>query len=305
MTIVVGIVVNPKLRRPVIVRAKEGEIRIHRLGYDPEHVVDVELPSNPWLLIGDGYYQADAQATEMSGLIRVHTPSGVRPKGAGYGTSLYTALCLGARAPEFAEHLPSAAKADLLRHSWPGVSSQPGGRSEEANAWWDAAISRGIAGRECIDTGDDEDDCTEVDLYRFRSVRRNHLLVAAFAFVMGREGMRPEREDWETLWTKVREHPEAVNDVHQKALLALDVRGLTLGAINMLGVLGVHAGTSDRNLDGLRMRWEHNLDPSAEIAQMVLPFKPNSSEARRAEDALALADEARAEVGWDRLEDLP
>lgn len=256
------------------------------------------LQTSPWGLIGSGYYDTNNEATALSQLVRVHTPEGVVPREQGYGVSLYTGLCLGATMSSFARDVSPNAGSHTLEEDWPGVSSMPGHRSYEAEQWWKRAMERGLTSRECLDVSDDEDDCREVDLYPFRIAKRLQLAVASFAF----------ESDWKSLpglWRRIQKSPNHIRDVAPTALLALDVRGLTLEGINLLGILGVYANMSDADLNGLRMRWELNLDPGAPIAQMTLPFKPNSAEARSAERALAQAAEARAAVGWDRLEDLP
>jgi len=311
LSALIGIVANPKLKRPLLVEAIAQEVNVYRLGYENTEVISTRKESaeqKPWKRAGNGYYDVDNEATRLSGFLRVHTPTGVVPRGAGYGTALYTGLLVGAVIDDFiADVDPTMSEMNHLPGgSWPGISSKPGTRSKDAEDWWEASIHRGLASRECAEVEEDPDepeDCSEIDLYPLRTALRFKLIPASFVFHHNQ--FRDTSASWNTLWREVREHPEAINRVEPKALLALDVRGLTLGAINLLGVLGIHAGMPEADLDSMRLRWELNLDPSQEIAQMRLPFKPNSSEARRAEAALGRADEARAAVGWDRLEDLP
>lgn len=86
---------------------------------------------------GSGYFDngdhgADYSASEKSGFPRVHTPTGVKTRKAGYGTVLYTGLCLAAKL-EDAGHLKIATQV-----AGAGISSNEN-RSNAAEAWWNAA----------------------------------------------------------------------------------------------------------------------------------------------------------------------
>lgn len=80
----------------------------------------------------DGTHGAEHSSSEESGFPRVHTPSGVRTQRAGYGTVLYTGLCLAAnledrRLLKLATNVTGA-----------GISSNEN-RSASAEKWWSAA----------------------------------------------------------------------------------------------------------------------------------------------------------------------
>lgn len=80
----------------------------------------------------DGNHGAEYSSSENSGFPRVHTPTGVRTQRAGYGTVLYTGLCLAAnledrRMLKIATSVTGA-----------GISSNEH-RSHAADKWWSAA----------------------------------------------------------------------------------------------------------------------------------------------------------------------
>jgi len=80
----------------------------------------------------NGDHGANYSASEKSGFPRVHTPTGVKTRKAGYGTVLYTGLCLAAKL-EDAGHLKIATQV-----AGAGISSNEN-RSNAAEAWWSAA----------------------------------------------------------------------------------------------------------------------------------------------------------------------
>ncbi len=87
---------------------------------------------------GSGYFNNDegtySAASSITGLPRVHTPSGVTKKGGGLGTVLYTGLCHVAHQVHDGEL--RGVRAD---NEGDGISSQEGTRSAEAEQWWTRA----------------------------------------------------------------------------------------------------------------------------------------------------------------------
>jgi hypothetical protein len=91
--------------------------------------------------VGSGYFNDNinnkyGMSSLATGLPRVHTPSGVVTSGIGLGTVLYTALCTASHL-RYENVLEFEADVD-----GDGISSQPGTRSREAEAWWTAAKER-------------------------------------------------------------------------------------------------------------------------------------------------------------------
>lgn len=107
--------------------ARNGHVSIHNL-------IDNEK-------VGSGYFNDDITnkygiSSSVTGLPRVHTPSGVSEHGIGLGTVLYTALCTAAH-QRHEGVLEFSADVD-----GDGISSKPGTRSDEADDWWTAAKKR-------------------------------------------------------------------------------------------------------------------------------------------------------------------
>jgi hypothetical protein len=122
-----GLLVNPKTKGPVhVIRPSGGGVRIYGM-------IDGEIKK-----IGDGNLETDeyseyAAPAIATGYPRSHTPSGVQPRGMGYGTCLYTGLCLLA-------HYNHTKDLDLeLEWDGDGISSDPNNRSHSAGRWWSAA----------------------------------------------------------------------------------------------------------------------------------------------------------------------
>jgi hypothetical protein len=119
-----GCVLNPKTNLPCpVYKEKQRTVDV----YDPA-LDDKE---------GSGYFDHGDHGTrytasEESGFPRVHTPDGVKTRRAGYGTVLYTGLCLAAKL-EDAGHL----KIDT-QVTGAGISSNDN-RNDDAEAWWSAA----------------------------------------------------------------------------------------------------------------------------------------------------------------------
>lgn len=306
----IGLVVNPKLKQLVFATTDGTYVGIRS-----------SLGHNLLLKLGEGYYDdGDDEAARLSDYPRVHTPSGVVIKGAGYGTSLYAALCLGAHQYFDGNHqdLTTDPQND-------GVSSREGNRSGPASAWWDRATELGLAQRkeyskteteENVDISGDvsaeelsqiagrtvtyvntvrvdteEETTEEVDVYDFDEAESNHLVVAGFATT---SSIRTIRDLWEAMrdnWD-----PE---DVDENALLALDVRGLDQEVIFLLSVLYRKAGLSESAVDALRFRWQNNLDPGV-VAPEQFRLWPNPAGEGMREVVLA-----RQRTRWNRLESLP
>ena len=85
--------------------------------------------------VGNGYWSnarsgGDELAEHVTGYPRVHTPDGVSVSGRGWGTALYTSLCVGA-----AMHADQVLGA-RMRTVGAGICSLPGTRSADADRWW-------------------------------------------------------------------------------------------------------------------------------------------------------------------------
>lgn len=310
-----GLVVNPKLAVPLLVLGDEDAlISIQRMN------------AEAWPTVGQGYYgEEDDEASRVTNMPRSHTPDGVRIRKQGYGTALYTALCLGA-------HQNSEGRYRLgYVPDGDGICSQEGTRSAEAEEWWHGARRLGLARVETSEETEEHFDATDelssairgetigdstvtyvntidvdiekriqADAYAWHRAASHNLVATDFTIPLPGD-MSPE-----ALWRIIHESGDELElFVETPWILALDVRGLTIDAINLLGVIAQVSGATERELDHLRLRWEMNLDPSAEIRQELLPFKRNSSEARAVGQAMAETAELRERAGWAPLAELP
>lgn len=319
-TTALGIVVNPKLKAPVLVTTDGVYVNVLTM-----------LAEEGYEEIGSGYYGMDDQIAQSTGLPRSHTPNGVSIEGEGYGTCLYTALCLGAHQNHLShEGQPGRFRIQSYGPDGDGISSTTDDRSGEADEWWSRARRLGLARAvdeeqedEDVDVTSDFDSLIEGqsygddgtvsrvttitadisktvrgDIYLWDYAESHRLVVADFTIALA------DGEPLETLWQRVTA-PKVVSEVSAELILALDVRGLHVSAMNLLGLLAEHAGASETDLHDLRFRWESGLDPSTPVKQIRLPFTKNSSEGRRAREALAYAADLRREAGWSELESLP
>lgn len=151
-----GCVLNPKTNLPCpVYKEKTRTVDI----YDPA-LNDKQ---------GSGYFDngEDSQysASEASGFPRVHTPDGVKTRRAGYGTVLYTGLCLSAKL-EDAGHLSLGTSI-----AGAGISSN-GRRSRAASAWWSAAKDEFDLAYSVDVEGEEEEEEYEETIHSSRSISK-------------------------------------------------------------------------------------------------------------------------------------
>lgn len=330
---VLGIVVNPRNKEPVLVTTDGAHVGIRGL-----------LADRVGFRHGHGYYDTSGhgkskEIESTTGYPRSHTPSGVTPRGAGYGTSLYTAMSLGA-------YLVATGEASVrMDVEGEGISSESEGRSYEADRWWDAAHDKGLTDRKEEETEEKEEDvdididaddlqnCVSLDegqsldyvnrvsvdilttttltidtypyynKYSNRAAWNNDLVIAEFYMQKLDDEIIPEDltpgSELRWLTEQAAEEPDFFGDINNDALLALDVRHLDKQTMRLLSLCYAANGLKDKDIDAMWLRWSHDLDPEAAAAQQHL-FSPNGR-------AAALSDvvEARNNVPWKRLASLP
>ena len=340
---IVGIVVNPKVKKPVLVAWDGEEIEIYSM-------------DRGGLRIGLGSYEQYDETylkpSYVTGLPRVHTPSGVLLKGKGYGTALYTGLCAGA-------HLNYEGDLQLgVDYDGDGVSSDSESRSASADKWWKMAVRLRLADdvedehtEEGVEFDSYDLECTHSDgdvsldfargdlsrtiranAYYWESATNADLVVAVLEGIELRSGALVETKasgtayeqaamsggsrgdrrvvhamtpgGYRNIWKALIEHDDA-EYVDRDALLALDMRGMEPQAVNLLSTIATIDGVDDADIDAMRLRAEQNLDPEAPIRQMRLQFKKNPSRESEIKSALAETEELRASLDWKRLSALP
>lgn len=312
---VLGLVVNPKTKEPLLVVTDEINVGIRSV-----------LEDRPLKKEGLGYYETGSdEATEITGFPRVHTPSGVEKKGMGYGTSLYTALCLGA-------HLTEEQEVEIeMNERGAGISSRTDNRSKQADRWWEAAKKAGLADEE---VGEDKEEYVKLDAdasdlescdiggyegkidyvnevnvdlvveqtaeyYAYVSAWKKDLVPAEI--VLSEEipfDLEPGME-LDYLWEQIMDDPDLILSADTEGLLALDVRDLDERVVKLIAIAYMESGLGDKEVDSLWYRWKNRMDPQAKSPQQRL-FSPNSR-------AAGLSDvlEARKIVAWDKLAHLP
>jgi len=154
----IGIVLNPKTLEPCpVYKTRKRSVVIYTSAGVEE---------------GDGYFDhgdhgAEYAASESSGYPRVHTAKGVRTQKQGYGTVLYTGLCLAAHL-KFDDTLRSL---DVSTDG-DGISSNSK-RTPPAEAWWTRAKELGLAEEVEVDTPvDDVEEDFEESLSSRRELNR-------------------------------------------------------------------------------------------------------------------------------------
>lgn len=315
-----GIVINPKLNEPVLVAVEgDGDVGIFSL--------------RTGVRIGTGSYERDdpdyLRPAEVTGFPRVHTPAGVKPKGKGYGTCLYTGLCVGA-------HMNAENEIDIRTdQDGDGISSESESRSVSADAWWNRAVELRLADRETTEVTeedlefgyDDLSDCedgegrkvtisqaigdvtteVEVDTYVFSTAESANLVLVTMAIEFRPSPSRLDMSgSLKALWkTIVEDEGYGIEEIDTEAILAADVRNLSADAVNLFTAIMSAEGVDDEDIDALRLRAELGLDPSVPIRQMHLPFTPNPAERSELHELNEQTEELRDRVGWSRLASLP
>lgn len=335
---VAGIIINPRLRTPVLVGWDGHEVHIHR--WETE---DLERgkTTDEVEKEGEGYFGSD-RASDLTGLPRVHTPSGVYSKGMGFGTCLYTGLCLVAHgASEGRYTLPVYADGD-------GICSMEDDRSASASGWWDRAVDLGLAShdaftderenvdidldtddlecvdedtlRSALDAGDegdvsithvnqinvDADVTVSLETYLYETAYESSLILCYFDDPIDVRfgGARQTKKLWESIQE---DSGYAIGEFDEDVFLAMDVRGLGKQAINLLAVIARTQQVDEYVIEAMRIRNEYGLDPDAKLGarQQLLTFTPNGRDRDAAKEALDLTVAARRRVGWNRLKALP
>jgi hypothetical protein len=310
-----GLVINPKTKRPVLATTDGDYVGIRSI--EQANVLEQ---------LGRGYHSSSYEAAEKAtGYPRVHTPEGVGKKGQGYGTTLYTALCLGAE-------LAWEEKIEIsMTGSGRGISSDSEDRSAAASRWWEAAHDRGLTDQEVVEGESEREEYVKLDVspselegcltgvegeityvnevnvdiekpaedrtfdyYTYKSATEHKLIPLSFALEIPR---MPSGAELRYVWKEIFDDPDRLISYDWTALLALDVRDLDIDIVNLLSLAYIAAGGRDKDVDDLWYRWKHGLDPDVVSPQERL-FRANAA-------GLVSVADARDEAGWTALSGLP
>jgi len=331
---IAGFVINPRNGQPVLIEWDGERVDIYR--WKPDKGDDVSRE-------GRGYFERGSdEGAELSNYPRVHTPSGVSTKGQGFGTTLYTGLCLVAHgAAEGKWRIPPYEDGD-------GISSTPGTRSAAAEGWWDKAVELNVAIREeyasqredvevAVDPDDiecmDEDTLRaavdahdggsvgltyvnslnvdievsrDVDVMHYERAYESNLVMVYFDDIIDMhfadEG--DIREVWQHL---VEVDGYDIGEFDEDVFVAMDVRFLPPQAVNLFAVIARTQGVDEYLIEAMRIRNQFGLDPDADLGmrQQLMKFTPNGPERQAAGEALELTALARKRTGWKKLRALP
>lgn len=278
-----GIVCNPKTHEPLLVVTDGDYVSLRSLKVG-------QLGRR----VGRGYYEGSSnEPAKISGLPRCHTPDGVIAKGGGYGTALYTALALGAHAVD------GGAVAIVQR----GLAEQQVEEETEREENVDIDVDPGdldefvdddktVVYVNQVNVDIEETISKKVETLLFETVSSANLIASVFAVeIPGKlEHDAALRFLLEALTTDI-------SDVDPTALLALDVRGLTLESVNLLSICYEEAGLGEAARADLFQRFELGLDPQMSSGQLRL-FTPN-------QHGIGDVRKARELTHWEAFEDLP
>ena len=128
-----GITFQPKTKN-VVIAGGNGSYDLEFLGIYDDHLSRV---TEGWY---QRYHDDSYSKSEETGYPRAHVGyDDGRPLGAGWGSTLYNGLCIGARVRDLGADVPK------MGIEGSGISSTSNSRSGSADRWWDSAVEAGFA----------------------------------------------------------------------------------------------------------------------------------------------------------------
>ena len=234
---------------------------------------------------------------------RAHTPSGVKVEGGGFGTVLYSALCLASHIDWIGE----AVAPDLAENGiYDGISSMPRvsppyKRSEEAEAWWSAAKMRFNLAYEVMATNTVTGVSKSCDVYEYKTLLASNMVVA-----------------WAKNGPKIHSFSEArasnsfsydgkgdgkrTAPGNRKALVNMNVSTLSLSVFTKFLEMAIGSGATKKELDGM----EHRFATKTDIKWN--PNKPRKAPVRRetaASSGLSWIASGQTREGLMRAAEMP
>jgi hypothetical protein len=256
-----GILINPRNGHPLIAEQFVGK-RVYILDMAGDRAGEsyFETSRRKTVQSGSSGYSFSSMAT---GYPRVHTPGGVETKGGGYGTVLYSALCL-------ASHLDWAGVRSFVLEPegiYDGISSMTGHRSDDAERWWNAAkVDYNLAYEiEAENPFVDENDRVyeSCDVYEYRMLAASNMVVAWRALLGGAklEGARSNEWGYDARGDGKRTTP-----ANRKALVNMNLTLLTREQFQFFMGLAVESKATQKELDGMQHRFKTQTDISWKFA---------------------------------------
>ena len=219
--------------------------------------------------MGQGYFDSEtnyrtesyAFSTMATGFPRAHTPSGVKVEGGGFGTVLYSALCLASHIDWIGEVITP----DLAENGiYDGISSMPRvsppyKRSEEAEAWWSAAKMRFNLAYEVMATNTVTGVSKSCDVYEYKTLLASNMVVA-----WSKSG--PEISSFSEARASNEFSYDAKGDGkrtatgNRKALVNMNVSTLSLSVFTKFLEMAIGSGATKKELDGMEHRFATKTD---------------------------------------------
>jgi hypothetical protein len=260
-----GILINPKTGRPVLLKQRES-YRVRLLELDGSMAGEGYFETERYKRASDG--NSYSFSTMATGYPRVHTPSGVQVRGGGYGTVLYSALCL-------ASHLDWAGVREFFLERegiYDGVSSMPKHRSPSAEAWWSSAkvdfnLAYEISAANPF-RAEDRLVYEPCDVYEYRMLAASNMVVAWRSASGDIQYDRPDEWAYDD-----RGNGKRSLSANRKAIVNMNVSGLTQPQFMFFMGLASGAKATNKELAGM----EHRFDTKTDISWKFSAKRPTAS----------------------------
>lgn len=272
--------------------------------------------------LGGGYFDdehdfmAYAEATtdpnftsDATGYPRVHVSHGVVIPRQGYGTALYTALCLAA-------HLNWTRRLRFYVNPsgiYDGISSSPASRSEDADTWWDTAMFHGIAYQveACAPYIEKLDPCEICNIYEYRLAFEKQYVIA-WTPRLPKTLEETSVSDWAY---DGKMNGELTTPGNRIALRNANLCKLSPSVFGLLFDLAERSGATSAELQAMKFRYETQTDcvskPSGSLSSGLRWHAAGLTEEglRELRDTPSMHAEyerlahERAELGWSFMDD--
>jgi hypothetical protein len=260
-----GILINPRDGHPLIAEQFVGK-RVYILDMAGDRAGEsyFEISRRKTVQSGSSGYSFSSMAT---GYPRVHTPGGVETKGGGYGTVLYSALCL-------ASHLDWAGVRSFVLERegvYDGISSMTDHRSDDAERWWNAAkVDYNLAYEiEAENPFVDENDRVyeSCDVYEYRMLAASNMVVAWRALPRSVDLNYLDVTYSSSGWGyDTRGDGNRTAPANRKAVVNMNVSSLSRSQFEFFLMLAKESKATQKELDGMMHRFKTKTDISWKFA---------------------------------------
>jgi len=286
-----GILINPKTGRPVLLKQRES-YRVRLLELDGSMAGEGYFETERYRRASDG--NSYSFSTMATGYPRVHTPSGVQVRGGGYGTVLYSAMCL-------ASHLDWAGVREFFLERegiYDGISSMPKHRTGSAETWWSSAkvdfnLAYEISAANPFRAEDGlvYEPC---DVYEYRMLAASNMVVAWRDAPGEIHYDRPGEWGYDT-----RGDGKRTASANRMAIVNMNVSGLTRPQFKFFMGLASGAKATQKELAGM----QHRFDTKTDISWAFGTKRPTASGA--VHEGLTWQASGQTQEGLSRAAEMP